>query len=113
MQRRGERREEREHMDEDGSGANSGLKERLKKNAVRVSVKGAGENLRGGTNRLREIIKKNDGKRLDKMRNKREREPARGRDKETEEEKERESVLNDHFSISEAVIWLASGLQVM
>lgn len=25
-----------------------------------------------GTNRLREIIKKNDGKRLDKMRNKRE-----------------------------------------
>lgn len=38
------------------------------------------------------------------------REPARGRDKETEK---RESVLNDHFSIWEAVIWLASGLQVM
>lgn len=30
---------------------------------------GAGENLKGRTNRLREIIKKNDGKRLDKMRN--------------------------------------------
>lgn len=31
---------------------------------------GVGEDLKGRTNRLREIIKKNDGKRLDKMRNK-------------------------------------------
>lgn len=37
------------------------------------------------------------------------REQARDRQRETE----RESVLNDHFSSLEAVIWFASGLQVM
>lgn len=55
------------------------------------------------TNRLREIIKKNDGKGLENMMKKSVR----------ERETERESVLNDHFTSLEAVIWLASGLQVM
>lgn len=56
-----------------------------KKNAVRVNVRGAAENLRVGTNRLREIIKKNDGKGLDKMRNKSEGASERQRQRDREE----------------------------
>lgn len=55
------------------------------KNAVRVNVRGAAENLRVGTNRLREIIKKNDGKGLDKMRNKSEGASERQRQRDREE----------------------------
>ena len=65
--------------------------------------------MKGGTNRLREIIKKNDRERLENMMKKRERESERQRQR----DRERECVLNDHFSSLEAVIWLASGLQVM
>lgn len=62
--------------------------------------------MEGRTNGLGEIIKKNDRKELENMMKKES-------ERETETERERESALNDHFSSLEAVIWLASGLQVM
>lgn len=64
-----------------------------------------GENMKEGTNRLREIMKKNYGKRLENM--------IKIERASKQRQRERESVLNDHFSSLEAVIWLASGLQVM
>lgn len=48
-------------------------------------MKGGAENLRVGTNRLTEIIKKNDGKGLDKMRNKSEGVSERQRQRDREE----------------------------
>lgn len=50
-----------------------------------MNVKEGAGNLRVGTNRLTEIIKKNDGKGLDKMRNKSERASERQRQRDREE----------------------------
>lgn len=52
---------------------------------------------------MKEITKKNDKKGFVNMMKK----------VSERKERERECVLNNHFSSLEAVIWLASGLQVM
>lgn len=47
------------------------------------------------------------------MENREDDEKDRGSNRQTQRDRKRESVLNDHFSSLEAVIYLASGLQVM